>query len=225
MTGMNDQPSPLAPIVEAAATYLGLDPAQVLEQTETWRTQPQTIVSLQQVDPEFAFDQHPACPDDPDTKRALHRLGYACFLAQPHPFFVYGTLRPGQPGAHHLVTKKTVLIKPGRADSLSLHHLPGFLYPHAAESAGHQVIGDVIWVHPDERRDLVERTDAYEEFYPDDPIGSEYERVLIPVTFPNPVHPAVLAWTYLARGKTRAQLTEANRVTDGNWLSELYPRA
>lgn len=173
-------------------------------------------------DPAYRYDLVPGVPTDERTARALRKLGYEHFLAQPHPVFVYGTLRPGQ-GNYRLMSDaavgSTTAVLTGHA-IYGAHR--GFPYAAEHEDPAARTVGDIVWLEDSYSGQYARQSmDALEGFDSDSPSRSHYERVLREVSFididGSPQR--VKAWTYMARGSARRQLREEDRILDGDWVA------
>jgi gamma-glutamylcyclotransferase (GGCT)/AIG2-like uncharacterized protein YtfP len=133
------------------------------------------------------------------------------------PFFVYGTLRPGQ-GNYRLLAGHTVDEVPA---SLSGHALFDAGLPYVVPRAGHRVRGDLVTPDPARYRAVLDRLDRLEGFDPRCPAGSHYRRVAVDVVVDGTgEHRA--AWVYLAGEQATDRLNRvagrrARLVTHGDW--------
>ncbi|MGW4565433.1 gamma-glutamylcyclotransferase family protein [Streptomyces sp. NPDC004561] len=133
----------------------------------------------------------------------------------PLPFFVYGTLRPGEPNHDLFLRGRTLAEEPGRLPDAVLYDGPG--YPYAVAQPGGEVRGEVVTARPDAYGELLAALDRLEEYTPGDP-RNLYERVARPVLRADGV--TVRAWVYLAAPPVAARLRVAGtRIEDGDWLS------
>lgn len=166
---------------------------------------------------DFRFDTYPGLPRDEATQRALRKLGYETFLAQPYPVFVYGTLRQGQ-GNNRVVAGGALAYAPAQLSGVGIYGASrGF--PYAAEHPDPDAItkGEVIWISDDDAgRDARQGMDWLEGFHSDSPTRSHYERRRVTARLDNGRTEQV--WVYLARGSARTQLHESDRITHGDWV-------
>lgn len=169
----------------------------------------------------YRFDLIEGLPKDDATKKALRRLGYQIFLEQPYPVFVYGTLRPGQ-GNHGMMEPAVTSYSQGTVSGVGIYGAhQGFPYASEHEDSTAQVVGDLVYLSEDNAGYTARRSmDYLEGFRAERPSSSHYERVLKNVTVVNPSgkEENVKAWMYLARGPSRAQLVETDRIIDGDWV-------
>ncbi|MEU3251498.1 gamma-glutamylcyclotransferase family protein [Streptomyces sp. NPDC006997] len=139
----------------------------------------------------------------------------------PLPFFVYGTLRPGE--RHHtlLLRGRTHTEEPGRLHGAVLYDGPG--YPYAVEEPdGGPVTGDLVTVPPHAHAGLLAVLDALEEYTPGGP-RNLYERVAREVTRAADGAP-VRAWVYVAAPRVAARLRAGGvRIDGGDWLARRRP--
>lgn len=200
-----------------AAAALGLQEDQVGAAVRYWRDNASRFEDVAAPDAHFRYDWAPGVPADKATGRALRKLGYEAYLAQPLPVFVYGTLRPGQHN-FSLMADAADAAAAGRLSGVGVYGADrGF--PYAAEHADPEAVavGDVVWLRDGEAGDKARASlDWLEGFDSDAPSGSHYERVARDVvTEAGPVR----AWVYLARGSARAQLVESDRIVAGDWVA------
>jgi gamma-glutamylcyclotransferase (GGCT)/AIG2-like uncharacterized protein YtfP len=133
----------------------------------------------------------------------------------PLPFFVYGTLRPGEPNHDLYLRGRTLAEEPGRLPRAVLYDGPG--YPYAVEQPGGEVRGELVTARPDAYGELLAALDRLEEYVPGDPCNL-YERVARPVLRGDGT--LVRAWVYLAAPPVAARLrTCGTRIEDGDWRS------
>jgi gamma-glutamylcyclotransferase (GGCT)/AIG2-like uncharacterized protein YtfP len=119
-------------------------------------------------------------------------------MVEQYPFFVYGTLMPGQPNDHLwedcIGRAERGLFRNGR-----LYDMESF--PMLIEGSGKMVEGQVMYPHPDlsvkAYELLVQRLDNLENHNPEDIDNSPYYRVLRTIFVQD--HQTVTAWVYLGR--------------------------
>lgn len=133
------------------------------------------------------------------------------------PFFVYGTLRPGEVNHDLFLRGRIRSEEPARLANALLYDGPG--YPYAvAEPGGGPVSGELVTARPEEYDDLLAALDRLEEYAPGDP-RNLYER-LARDTVRTTDGRAVRAWVYLAAPSVAARLrTHGKLIESGDWLS------
>ncbi|MFB7497613.1 gamma-glutamylcyclotransferase family protein [Streptomyces sp. NPDC056161] len=131
------------------------------------------------------------------------------------PFFVYGTLRPGEPHHARYLRGRTHATEPARLTGAVLYDGPG--YPYAVAEPTGVVHGDLITALPTAYGQLLAELDELEDYVPGDP-RSRYERVARDVRRADGT--AVRAWVYLAAPPVAARLRTAGvRIAAGDWLT------
>ena len=126
------------------------------------------------------------------------------------PFFVYGTLRPGEPNHDVFLRGRTRSEVPGRLTGAVLYDGPG--YPYAVEEPGGVVRGELVTADPDQYGQLLGTLDRLEEYAPGAP-GNLYERVARDVTREDGM--SVRAWVYVAAPAIAAGLRARGRLIEG----------
>ncbi|SMF01289.1 gamma-glutamylcyclotransferase family protein [Streptomyces sp. Amel2xC10] len=156
------------------------------------------------------------------------------------PFFVYGTLRPGEVNHGLFLRGRTLSEVPARLTGAVLYDGPG--YPYAVEEPGGTVAGTLVTARPEAYARLLAELDRLEEYRPGDPY-SLYERVVCEVTVGGATSNSdsntdsntntgtgtgtgtgteapVPAWVYLAAPAVAAGLrADGNRIGGGDWLA------
>ncbi|MFD8735537.1 gamma-glutamylcyclotransferase family protein [Streptomyces sp. NPDC059618] len=136
------------------------------------------------------------------------------------PFFVYGTLRPGEHNHDLFLRGRTGSEEPGRMSGLVLYEGPG--YPYAVDGAEGTVCGEIVTARPGAYRELLAELDALEEYVPGDP-RSLYERVARDAVLADGVT-AVRTWVYVAAPAVAARLrAHGTRIEDGDWRGSPRP--
>ncbi|MFD9908591.1 gamma-glutamylcyclotransferase family protein [Streptomyces sp. NPDC059063] len=132
------------------------------------------------------------------------------------PFFVYGTLRPGERN-HAFLHGRVTGSTPARLPDALLYDGPG--YPYVVEAAGEgPVHGDLVTAHPEAYEPLLADLDHLEEYVPGDP-RSLYVRVAREVTRADGA--TVRAWVYVASPHLAARLrATAAPLRTGTWTRE-----
>ncbi|MDQ0580873.1 gamma-glutamylcyclotransferase family protein [Streptomyces rishiriensis] len=132
------------------------------------------------------------------------------------PFFVYGTLRPGEVNHGLLLRGRTLREEPARLTGTVLYQGPG--YPYAVEEPGGTVTGELVTPHPRAYARLLTELDRLEEYVPGDP-RNLYERVEREVEVRGAAPAPVRAWVYVAAPGVAARLRSRGEVIrSGDWL-------
>ncbi|MFF0787766.1 gamma-glutamylcyclotransferase family protein [Streptomyces spiralis] len=135
---------------------------------------------------------------------------------EPLPFFVYGTLRPGERNHDALLRGRTRTEQPARLTGAVLYEGPGF--PYAVEEPGGVVRGELVTARPETYEELLTVLDRLEGYVAGDP-RSLYERVEREVVR-EADETAVRAWVYVAGPAVTARLRDGGRVIEGGvWSS------
>lgn len=135
------------------------------------------------------------------------------------PFFVYGTLRPGERYYLRLLRGRTASEAPARLPGAVLYEGPG--YPYAIQGDG-VVTGALIAPRPEEYGQVLRLLDQLEEYRgPGDP-RNLYDRVERTVELPG--GGAARAWVYLAAAPlARELLAHGTPLPGGDWLTVRRP--
>ncbi|MFF7181360.1 gamma-glutamylcyclotransferase [Streptomyces sp. NPDC008121] len=118
------------------------------------------------------------------------------------PFFVYGTLRPGQYNHDLFLRGRTAREEPALLPGTRLHDGPGYPYavqdpgPYAGK-AGSGIVGELVTAAPGAYGELLGVLDRLEEYEGPGHPRNLYERVERPVVRVRD-GAAVPAWVYLA---------------------------
>ncbi|MEV5434651.1 gamma-glutamylcyclotransferase family protein [Streptomyces sp. NPDC052682] len=130
------------------------------------------------------------------------------------PFFVYGTLRPGEVNHDLFLRGRTRAEEPGRLRGAVLYAGPG--YPYAVEEPGGVVAGELVTALPEVYGELLAELDRLEEYTPGSP-RNLYERVAREVVR-DADGTAVRAWVYVAAPAVAARLrSRGKRIEGGDW--------
>lgn len=210
-----------------AARDLGTTLEAVKARVRSWQSQPDAYSLPEQFSPRN--DQHfnaDTRQSHPSLNRSLAKLAYEQWLAQPHPIFVYGTLKRGEYNHNHIHGAST--LSPALLSGYRLYHLP-FGYPTItpAHSPEAPVRGDLIQPARDsedagreESRSLLLSTDRLEGFDHDHPHSSFYIRTLVQVALleenGEPGEPCT-AWVYQAGETIMEYLTTERIIYTGCW--------
>ncbi|MEU9322476.1 gamma-glutamylcyclotransferase family protein [Streptomyces canus] len=132
------------------------------------------------------------------------------------PFFVYGTLRPGEANHDLFLRGRIRSEEPGRLTGALLYDGPG--YPYVVEETGGEVKGELVTPWADAYAELLVALDELEEYTPGDP-RNLYERVAREVTR-TADGTAVRAWVYVAAPSVTVRLRARGKLIEsGDWLS------
>ncbi|MFD4141344.1 gamma-glutamylcyclotransferase family protein [Streptomyces sp. NPDC058572] len=133
------------------------------------------------------------------------------------PFFVYGTLRPGQHNHDAFLHGRTAAEKPATLPGALLYDGPG--YPYAVEDpGGGTVASEVVTAAPGEYRELLVVLDHLEEFIAPGHPRNLYERVAREVIGEDGT--AVRAWVYVAAEGLARELRDRGRTIEGGDWAE-----
>lgn len=137
-----------------------------------------------------------------------------------HPFFVYGTLRPGQANHARLLAGRTTAEVPATLPGHVLYG-PGLPYVTAGEESS-AVVGTLVFVAPERYAEVLADLDHLEGYRPGRPC--HYERKARVVRHPGPdgADTTSVAWVYLAGPAVRERLRPAERIPSGDWLDARY---
>ncbi|MGW3205192.1 gamma-glutamylcyclotransferase family protein [Streptomyces sp. NPDC001135] len=129
----------------------------------------------------------------------------------PLPFFVYGTLRPGEANHDLFLRGRTASAEPARLPGAELYDGPG--YPYAVECPRGGIRGELVTARPETYTELLAALDRLEEYAPGDP-RNLYERVALDVVRTADGTTA-RAWVYLAAPRIAARLRSTGTPIDG----------
>ncbi|OKI70367.1 hypothetical protein AMK14_14480 [Streptomyces sp. TSRI0445] len=138
------------------------------------------------------------------------------------PFFVYGTLLPGEPNHDLFLRGRTAGERPAVLPRALLYDGPG--YPYAIEGHG-RVHGTLLVAAPGVYGELLGLLDHLEEFLGPGHPRNLYERVVREVELPGTGDGgSVRAWVYLAAtAVTRSLRTGGVRIPEGRWVTGRAP--
>ncbi len=132
------------------------------------------------------------------------------------PFFVYGTLRPGEVNHELFLRGRTASEEPATLQDAVLYDGPG--YPYAVHRPGATIVGELITAAPGGYRALLAALDRLEEYEGPGRPGNVYDRIAREALRPDGT--SVRAWVYLASpliaGDLRARGTE---IPGGDWFN------
>ncbi|RPK52384.1 Gamma-L-glutamyl-butirosin B gamma-glutamyl cyclotransferase [Streptomyces sp. ADI91-18] len=131
------------------------------------------------------------------------------------PFFVYGTLRPGEVNHDLFLKGRTAAEEAARLPGALLYDGPG--YPYAVPRAGSEIVGELITAAPGTYRRLLAELDRLEEYHgPGRPLNV-YDRVRREAVRPDGTR--VPAWVYLAAPLLERRLRESGtEIPGGDWF-------
>ncbi|WP_308344713.1 gamma-glutamylcyclotransferase family protein [Streptomyces sp. ISL-94] len=133
----------------------------------------------------------------------------------PLPFFVYGTLRPGEVNHELFLRGRTVVEEPARLPDAALYDGPG--YPFAVHRPGSAVVGELITAAPGAYGELLAALDRLEEYEGPGRPGNIYDRIARQALRPDGA--PVRAWVYLASPLLARDLRESGtEIPGGDWL-------
>ncbi|MFG1669947.1 gamma-glutamylcyclotransferase family protein [Streptomyces sp. Y7] len=132
------------------------------------------------------------------------------------PFFVYGTLRPGELNHDPFLRGRVRAEEPARMEGAVLYDGPGYPYVVEDVRGGAAVHGDLVTARPEEYAALLAALDLLEEYTPGDP-RNLYERVAREV-LREADGTAVRAWVYVAAPAVAARLRARGApIASGDW--------
>ncbi|MEV0121471.1 gamma-glutamylcyclotransferase family protein [Streptomyces sp. NPDC050703] len=137
------------------------------------------------------------------------------------PFFVYGTLRPGQHNHAAYLLGHVAAEEPAVLPGAALYAGPG--YPYAVEDSGAgPVHGELVTAAHSAHDPLLAALDLLEEYAPGDP-RSLYERVVREVTRTADGTTAP-AWVYVAAPRVAERLRASGTlIRGGDWSAAPAP--
>jgi gamma-glutamylcyclotransferase (GGCT)/AIG2-like uncharacterized protein YtfP len=128
------------------------------------------------------------------------------------PFFVYGTLRPGEPNHDLFLRGRTRAEEPAHLSGAVLYDGPG--YPYAVEEPGGVIRGELVTALDETYGELLAVLDRLEECTaPGDP-RNLYDRVVREAARDTD-GAAVRAWVYLAAPPVAARLRASGKLIEG----------
>lgn len=140
------------------------------------------------------------------------------------PFFVYGTLLPGEPNHGLFLRGRTTGERPAVLPRALLYDGPG--YPYAVDGHG-RVHGTLLTAVPGVYGELLGLLDHLEEYLGPGHPRNLYERVVREVELPGESTAGegpVRAWVYLAAAAvTRSLRTGGSVIDGGRWVTGRPP--
>jgi gamma-glutamylcyclotransferase (GGCT)/AIG2-like uncharacterized protein YtfP len=132
------------------------------------------------------------------------------------PFFVYGTLRPGEHNHDLFLHGRTAAEEPARLAGAVLYEGPGFPYAVEDPDGGGTVEGEVMTAAPGEYGELLAVLDHLEGYVAPGHPRNLYERMARDIVRPDGA--AVRAWVYFAAADVARRLrAHGTTVPGGNW--------
>lgn len=132
------------------------------------------------------------------------------------PFFVYGTLRPGESNYLKLLAHIDIENRSAQLEGAVLHDGPG--YPYMFEADIGTVVGDLVYIcsDPNDYTLNLQRLDELEGFDPKatEPSQNHYERKRVVVSDSDAQK--VQAWAYFAGEQITAK--DHTKIESGDWL-------
>jgi gamma-glutamylcyclotransferase (GGCT)/AIG2-like uncharacterized protein YtfP len=131
------------------------------------------------------------------------------------PFFVYGTLLPGQCNDHYW-GGYILRSVPAVLSCAKLYEFPG--YPMLIESldSASKVVGQIIWVGPDRYEAVLTKLDQLEEYDPADVKNSFYLRLAKNINTGN--GSSITTWVYVGKPNLIKGLPA---IIDGDWARHM----
>ena len=134
----------------------------------------------------------------------------------PLPFFVYGTLRPGEVNHALFLRGRTASEEPARLPDTALYDGPG--YPFAVDRPGSSVAGELVTAAPGGYPELLAALDLLEEYGGPGRPGNVYDRTSREALRPDGTR--VRAWVYLASPLLARDLRRSGtEIPGGDWLA------
>lgn len=147
---------------------------------------------------------------------------HACMkITMLYPFFVYGTLKPGEPNYTRLLAGRIVGEEPATLAHAALYTAGPFPFMVREPDLvvpGDRVLGTLITVASAEYEQMLVDLDMLEA-YTEGGSANMYERILLPVeTSTGPR----TAWVYVAGAEPLAQIRagQMRRISEGEWRSD-----
>jgi len=127
------------------------------------------------------------------------------------PFFVYGTLLPGQPN-HDLWSEQIVEAKPAFFPNGRLYDMGP--YPMLLEGDGYPVKGLLASIRDDDYANILRRLDLLEGIDPQRPSEGDYRRAKRYIQLEQ--EQSMLSWVYLGRPSA---IRTATLIESGEWVA------
>lgn len=142
------------------------------------------------------------------------------------PFFVYGTLRPGQSNAY-LLRNRVIQAQPAFLGNVYLfslgsfpmavepEQLPSFVKRDTGNLSSRTLHGTLITAHPNHYQNVIADLDTLEQYYPFDLRESMYYRQIRAVITDQQA--TVRAWIYLGNPANLHPLCPI--IPEGDWIA------
>ncbi|MFE0579802.1 MULTISPECIES: gamma-glutamylcyclotransferase family protein [unclassified Streptomyces] len=138
------------------------------------------------------------------------------------PFFVYGTLRPGEVNHGLFLRGRTASEESAVLPDAALYDGPG--YPYAVHRPGTAVVGELITAEPGRYREVLAELDRLEEYEGPGRPGNVYDRFARRALLSDGT--AVRAWVYLASPLiARELLARGTEIPGGDWFDRSATRS
>lgn len=134
------------------------------------------------------------------------------------PFFVYGTLRPGERNHELFLAGRTAAERPATLHGARLYEGPGYPYAVDDPAGTGRVAGTVVTAAPGAYPELLRTLDVLEEYLAPGHPRNLYERVAREVIRADgtPAH----AWVYVAApGVARGLARDGRPIPGGDWTA------
>jgi gamma-glutamylcyclotransferase (GGCT)/AIG2-like uncharacterized protein YtfP len=129
------------------------------------------------------------------------------------PFFVYGTLRPGESN-YHLLQGQTLSEQSAHVRGLCLYSLGTYPMMVKSTNPDERVWGELVVIKPQAYPQVVKHLDELEEYDPANPLSSLYQRITYPIHLDG--GETVTAWLYIGQHEV-IKLSDP-RIWDGDWV-------
>lgn len=138
---------------------------------------------------------------------------------QQHPFFIYGTLLPGQPNDFYWgdsIARSQVAV----IQQMALYALPHFPMMIETDHTDSHVIGRLIWLQPGRYATILNQLDQLEGYDPADSANSLYQRIQHSVK--TAAGDTYTAWTYIGQPLLVKGLP---LVPNGDWVTYIQAKS
>ncbi|MFI5764395.1 gamma-glutamylcyclotransferase family protein [Streptomyces sp. NPDC051563] len=138
------------------------------------------------------------------------------------PFFVYGTLRPGEVNHDLFLRGRTAAEEPARLPDAALYEGPGYPYAVDRPGSGSAIAGELITPAPGAYGELLAALDLLEEYAGPGHPANIYDRAAREALRPDGT--PVRAWVYLAAPPLAHRLARSGTpIPGGDWLLRRGP--